>query len=98
VLVAGDLNVRATSKKSPADAEVRALFAPLQDMAATATDARRPAIDWLLAAGLEQLSCRLYTDGSLALPGLASAEVISDHYAKEATLRFSEAQGSERTA
>jgi endonuclease/exonuclease/phosphatase family metal-dependent hydrolase len=88
VLVAGDFNVRAGASKNPADAEVRALFAPLQDMAATATDARRPAIDWLLAAGLEGVGSRLYTDGSLALPGLPSAELISDHYAKEATLRF----------
>jgi hypothetical protein len=31
---------------------------------------------------------RLYTDAALTLPGLPSADLISDHYAKEATLRF----------
>jgi len=87
VLLAGDLNVRAGGSDR-ADVAVRALFAPLRDMAATATDARRPAIDWLLAAGLRPVGCRLYTGAALSLPGLPSAEVVSDHYAKEATLRF----------
>jgi len=88
VLLAGDLNVRAGTSKNPADAEVQALFAPLQNVAATATDARRPAIDWLLASDLQPVRSRLYTDAALTLPGLPSADLISDHYAKEATLRF----------
>jgi endonuclease/exonuclease/phosphatase family metal-dependent hydrolase len=88
VLLAGDLNVRAGASKNPADAEVRALFAPLENVAATATDPRRPTIDWLLADGLQPVSSRLYTDAALTLPGLPSADLISDHYAKEATLRF----------
>ena len=84
VILAGDLNVRAGGG---ADAAVRALFAPLADMAPAAVDPRRPAIDWILAAGFEAVSARLYTDGALSLPGSPTAELVSDHYAKEAVLR-----------
>lgn len=91
VILAGDLNVRAadtgTSEAAVANAAVRALFAPLQDMAATAVDPRRPAIDWILAAGFEPVVARLYTDDDLSLPGSPTAELVSDHYAKEAVLR-----------
>jgi endonuclease/exonuclease/phosphatase family metal-dependent hydrolase len=86
VILAGDLNVRATGGPA-ADGAVRALFAPLRDMAPAAVDARRPAIDWILAAGFEPAGARLYTGDSLSLPGSPSAELVSDHYAKEALLR-----------
>lgn len=92
VILAGDLNVRATSAKPAseaaiANAAVRDLFAPLENMAAGAVDRRRPAIDWILAAGFEPVSARLYTDDALSLPSSPTAELISDHYAKEAVLR-----------
>lgn len=91
VILAGDLNVRATgdaaSAAATADAAVRDLFAPLRDMAAGAVDPRRPTIDWILAVGFEPVSARLYTDDSLSLPGSPTAELVSDHYAKEALLR-----------
>lgn len=89
VLLAGDLNVHAGAT-NPADAAVQAMFEPLRDMAATATDPHRKAIDWILAAGLDPLSCRLYTGGALSLPDQRSAELVSDHYAKEATVTFSD--------
>lgn len=92
VILAGDLNVRAAEVGKPGhagpDEAVRALFEPLRDMAASAVDARRPNIDYLLATGFSPVSSRLYTDGALQLPGLPSAEFISDHYAKEAVVRF----------
>jgi endonuclease/exonuclease/phosphatase family metal-dependent hydrolase len=88
VILAGDLNTHPEdADQAAADASVRALFPPLEDMAPSAADPRRPAIDWVLAAGFTPVSARQYTDGSLQLPGLATAEVISDHYAKEAVLR-----------
>lgn len=86
VILAGDLNVRATGGPA-ADGAVRALFAPLRDMAPAAVDARRPAIDWILAAGFEPAGARLYTGDALSLPGSPTAELVSDHYAKEALLR-----------
>lgn len=86
VILAGDLNVRATGGPA-ADGAVRALFAPLRDMAPAAVDARRPAIDWILAAGFEPAGARLYTGDALSLPGSPTAELVSDHYAKEAVLR-----------
>ena len=92
VILAGDLNTRPAgggdSPRERFDAAVRALFPPLQDMAAAARDPRRPAIDWVLATGFSPVAARLYTDDSLQLPGLPSAELISDHYAKEAVVRF----------
>ena len=92
LILAGDLNVRATSAKPAseaaiANAAVRDLFAPLENMAAGAVDPRRPAIDWILAAGFAPVSARLYTDHALSLPNSPTAELISDHYAKEAVLR-----------
>jgi len=86
VFLAGDLNVRPGGTRS-ADVVVRALFAPLEDMAPAAVDPRRQAIDWILAAGFEPVAARLYTDGALSLPGSPTAELVSDHYAKEALLR-----------
>ena len=92
VVLAGDLNVRAVAGRNPVandvDAAVRERFAPLQDMAPAARDPRRPPIDWILAQGLEAVSARLYTDDALTLPGVGAAELISDHYAKEAVLRL----------
>ncbi len=92
VILAADLNTRPTDGKSPeqsrGDAAIRALFPPLQDMAPSARDPRRGAIDWVLATGLSPVSARQYTDESIQLAGLPSADVISDHYAKEAVLRF----------
>jgi len=92
VVLAGDLNVRAAEVGKPGhagpDEAVRALFAPLRDMAAGAVDARRSNIDYVLATGFSPVSSRLYTDDALQLPGLPSAELISDHYAKEAVVRF----------
>jgi endonuclease/exonuclease/phosphatase family metal-dependent hydrolase len=92
VIVAGDLNTRAVEhpdqRQRLADARVRALFAPLEDMGAAAVDHRRPKIDYVLAHGFVPVSSRLCTGDSLQLPGLPSAEVISDHYAEEDMLRF----------
>jgi endonuclease/exonuclease/phosphatase family metal-dependent hydrolase len=92
VIVAGDLNTRAVEhpdlRQRRADARVRALFAPLEDMGAAAVDHRRPKIDYVLAHGFAPVSSRLYTGDSLQLPGLPTAEVISDHYAEEAVLRY----------
>lgn len=92
VILAGDLNTRpadsGSREQSRADAAVRALFPPLEDMAPSARDPRRAVIDYVLATGFSTVSARQYTDESLQLPGLPSAEVISDHYAKEAVLRF----------
>ena len=92
VILAADLNTRpadaesADPEQSRADAEVRALFPPLEDMAPSLRDPRRGAIDWVLATGFSPGEARQYTDGSLQLDGLPSAEVISDHYAKEVEL------------
>lgn len=92
VVLTGDLNVRAAEVGKPGhagpDAAVRALFHPLQNMAESAVDARRSNIDYVLATGFSPVSSRLYTDDALQLPGLPSAELISDHYAKEAVVRF----------
>ena len=92
VILAGDLNTRPADGRDPvqsqADAAVRALFPPLEDMAPAARDPRRAAVDHVLAWGFEPVSARQYTDESLRLPGMASAEVISDHYAKEAVVRL----------
>lgn len=86
VIVAGDLNTRAVEhpdlRQRRADAQVRALFAPLEDMGGSAVDHRRPKIDYVLADGFAPVSTRLYTGDSLQLPGLPRAEVISDHYAE----------------
>lgn len=87
VILAGDLNARPPGgKASEVDGALWALLEPLEDMAPTARDPRRPAIDWILATGFSSLGARLYTDDSLQLPGLPCAEEISDHYAKEAVL------------
>lgn len=91
VVLAGDLNVRASAAANPvankADAAIRELFEPLQDMAVAARDSPRPAIDWILAAGFRPVAARLYTGEQLSLPGSPTAELVSDHYAKEAVLR-----------
>jgi endonuclease/exonuclease/phosphatase family metal-dependent hydrolase len=50
-----------------------------------------PKIDYVLAHGFAPVSSRLYTVDSLQLPGLPSAEVISDHYAEEDVLRYARA-------
>lgn len=92
VIVAGDLNTRAVEhrdlRQCRADAQVRALFPPLQDMGAAAVDHWRSKTDYVLAHGFAPISSRLYTGDSLQLPGLPAAEVISDHYAQEDVLRF----------
>lgn len=93
VILAGDLNTRAVDAPGapprPADAAVRDLFDGLSDMGASARDpGGRPTIDYILADGFSLVSARLYTGDSLELPGLPRADLISDHYAKEASLRF----------
>lgn len=92
VIVAGDLNTRtaetATVEQDVVDAQVRALFEPLKDMGEHSPDRRRSNIDYVLAHGFTAGSSKLYTGSSLQLPGLPSAEFISDHYAEEDALRF----------
>ena len=92
VIVAGDLNTRMVDTEDPeqsrADATIRTFFGSLRDMGASAPDPGRPSIDFVLADGFEAVSARHYTGDSLQLPGLPSAEVISDHYAREHVLRF----------
>lgn len=94
VIVAGDLNTRPRehpdAQQERADAQVRALFAPLEDMGAAAVGNRRPEIDYVLADGFVPVSWRLYTGDSLQLPNFPTAEVISDHYAEEHVLRYTE--------
>jgi endonuclease/exonuclease/phosphatase family metal-dependent hydrolase len=93
VILAADLNTRPADAESKnpeqrrGDAAVRALFPPLEDMAPSLRDPRRGAIDWILATGFTPVGAKQYTDDSLQLPGLATADLISDHYAKEAVLR-----------
>ncbi len=96
VILAADLNTRPADAESKnpeqrqADAAIRALLPPLEDMAPSLREPRRAAIDWVLASGFAPVGATQYTDDALQLPGLPSADVISDHYAKEAVLRFAE--------
>jgi len=93
VIVAGDLNTRAAGNdsKDPYDsnARVRAEMGAFQDMGPPGPAGSRPNIDWVLADGFAPLHSRLYTGEALALPGSPNAEMVSDHYAEEDTLRFS---------
>jgi len=95
VILAGDLNTRAAEEPEPpnhpADSAIRRLFEGLSDMGAVARQpGGRPPIDYLLAAGFAPVAARLYTGDSLQLPGLPTADLISDHYAKEASISFAE--------
>ncbi|MDQ3721259.1 MAG: endonuclease/exonuclease/phosphatase family protein [Actinomycetota bacterium] len=95
VILAGDLNTRAAEEPRrpdhPADAAIRRLFEGLSDMgAAAAHPGGRSPIDYVLAAGFAPVAARLYTGNSLQLPGLPTADLISDHYAKEVLIASSE--------
>jgi endonuclease/exonuclease/phosphatase family metal-dependent hydrolase len=93
VILAADLNTRPADAENKnadqrkADAAIRALLPPLEDMAPSLRDPRRSPIDWVLASGFTSADSRQYTDDTLQLPGLPTADLISDHYAKEAVLR-----------
>jgi hypothetical protein len=48
----------------------------------------RENIDYVLTAGFEPVSSRLWTGDSLALPGSPNAETVSDHYAEDDVVRY----------
>ncbi len=93
VIVAGDLNTRAADidRGDPyeSDARVRAQFGDFADMGPPSKNVfPRPNIDWILADGFSATTGRIYTGDSLQLPGSPNAELVSDHYAEDDTLRF----------
>lgn len=97
VVLAGDLNTRAPSEALPAnaspqaaaDAKVRKmLWSVLTDMGATQEKMNKSNIDYVLASGFNSVSTNIYQGGELTLPGLPSADKVSDHYAEENVLEF----------
>jgi endonuclease/exonuclease/phosphatase family metal-dependent hydrolase len=87
VILAGDFNVPARSPRGR-DVEAAALLARLRDVG-TAEPPGRENIDYVLTAGFEPVSSRLWTGDSLALPGSPNAETVSDHYAEDDVVRYS---------
>ena len=87
VILAGDFNVPARNPRGR-DVEAAALLARLRDVG-TAEPPRRENIDYVLTAGFEPVSSRLWTGDSLALPGSPNAETVSDHYAEDDVVRYS---------
>ncbi|MBM3269139.1 MAG: endonuclease/exonuclease/phosphatase family protein [Candidatus Sericytochromatia bacterium] len=93
VIVAGDLNTRAADNARPdkydSDARVLAQMGDFKDMGPPSKSQwPRPNIDWILADGFSPVTSRVHTGDSLSLPGSPNAELVSDHYAEEDTLRF----------
>ena len=87
VILAGDFNVPARNPRGR-DVEAAALLARLRDVG-TAEPPGRENIDYVLTAGFEPVSSRLWTGDSLALPGSPNAETVSDHYAEDDVVRYS---------
>lgn len=93
VVLAGDLNTRAADNEAldawDSNLRVRQMFGGLEDMGGPSADVKpKSNIDWVLASGFESVSSKIYKGGDLTLPGFPSAELVSDHYAEEDTLRF----------
>lgn len=86
VILTGDFNVPARNPRGR-DVIAAAELARLEDMG-THEPSGRENIDYVLAAGFEPVSSRLWTGDSLALPGSPSAETVSDHYAEDDVLRY----------
>jgi endonuclease/exonuclease/phosphatase family metal-dependent hydrolase len=89
VVLAGDLNVPAGHAHG-LDVEVAAMLAHLRDMG-TVVPPGRPNIDYVLAAGFEPVSSRIWTGDSLQLPGSPDAAHVSDHYPEDDVLRLAPA-------
>ncbi len=87
VILAGDFNVPARNPRGR-DVEAAALLARLRDVG-TAAPPGRENIDYVLTAGFEPVSSRIWTGDSLSLPGSPNAETVSDHYAEDDVVRYS---------
>ncbi len=88
VILAGDFNVPKHHPRGR-DVEAAALLERLRDVGTSEPPAGRENIDYVLTAGFEPVSSRLWTGDSLALPGSPSAETVSDHYAEDDVVRYS---------
>jgi endonuclease/exonuclease/phosphatase family metal-dependent hydrolase len=88
VILAGDFNVPARNPRGR-DVEAAALLARLHDVGTAAPPRGRENIDYVLTAGFEPVSSRLWTGDSLSLPGSPNAETVSDHYAEDDVVRYS---------
>jgi endonuclease/exonuclease/phosphatase family metal-dependent hydrolase len=88
VILAGDFNVPKDRPRGR-DVEAAALLGRLRDVGTSQPPAGRENIDYVLTAGFEPVSSRLWTGDSLALPGSPSAETVSDHYAEDDVVRYS---------
>jgi endonuclease/exonuclease/phosphatase family metal-dependent hydrolase len=87
VVLAGDFNVPARNPRGR-DVEAAALIARLRDVGTAAPPRGRENIDYVLTAGFEPVSSRLWTGDSLSLPGSPNAETVSDHYAEDDVVRY----------
>ncbi len=88
VILAGDFNVPAHNPRGR-DVEAAAVLKRLRDVGTAAPPPGRENIDYVLTAGFEPVSSRLWTGDSLALPGSPNAETVSDHYAEDDVVRYS---------
>jgi endonuclease/exonuclease/phosphatase family metal-dependent hydrolase len=88
VILAGDFNVPAGNPRGR-DVEAAALLARLRDVGTAAPPRGRENIDYVLTAGFEPVSSRLWTGDSISLPGSPNAETVSDHYAEDDVVRYS---------
>ncbi len=93
VILAGDLNTRSADNDAPdpfdSNIRVRQMFGALEDMGPPASEVKpKSNIDWVLASGFTPVASRIYKGEALKLPGFPSADLVSDHFAEEDTLRF----------
>jgi endonuclease/exonuclease/phosphatase family metal-dependent hydrolase len=88
VILAGDFNVPARNPRGR-DVEAAALLARLRDVGTAEPPGGRENIDYVLTAGFEPVSSRLWTGDSVSLPGSPNAETVSDHYAEDDVVRYS---------
>ncbi len=86
VILAGDMNL-VVAHPGARDGELAGLLRRLQDMGTAERESRRN-IDYVLAAGFEPVSSRIWIGNSLSLSGSPNAESVSDHYAEDDVLRF----------
>ena len=88
VILAGDFNVPKRNQRGR-DVEAAALLARLRDAGTAEPPGGRENIDYVLTAGFEPVSSRLWTGDSLALPASPNADAVSDHYAEDDIIRYS---------
>lgn len=88
VILAGDFNVPRHHPRGR-DVEAAALLARLRDAGTAEPPGGRENIDYVLTAGFEPVSSRLWTGDSISLPGSPNAEKVSDHYAEDDVVRYS---------